>query len=75
MFHYLLTFINVILFFILILAAPACGQNLQNGSIVEDRIVSIPYQYTYLLPSFTGNINYTFINGTSTSDSSINTLF
>lgn len=39
-------------------------------------IVSIPTEYTYLLPDgFDGNSNYTFVNGTTTSNSTINRLF
>ncbi len=38
-------------------------------------IVSIPAEYQYLLPNgFTGNTNYTFVNGTHTSSSKINDL-
>lgn len=44
----------------------------QNGS---NSVVSIPYEYTYLLPdAFNGNVNYTFVNGTSTGNSSIDSL-
>lgn len=43
--------------------APAFdGEGTANASII-----SVPYQYTYLLPEpFTGNVNYTFVNGTRT---------
>jgi hypothetical protein len=39
-------------------------------------VVSIPYEYTYLLPNnFDGNSNYTFVNGTQTGSNKINSLF
>lgn len=45
------------------------GQNTSNS------VVSIPYEYTYLLPNgFMGNVNETFVNGTSTDNSTINSL-
>ncbi|KAI9372672.1 hypothetical protein BJX61DRAFT_542475 [Aspergillus egyptiacus] len=41
----------------------------------SNSIVSIPYELTYLLPSpFNGDISHTFVNGTNTSSSSINSL-
>lgn len=47
----------------------------QNSS-VNSSIVSIPYEYTYLLPSdYIGNANYTFVNSTRVpGNSSINSL-
>lgn len=42
----------------------------QNSSLV-----SLPYDLTYLLPNnFTGNLNSTFPNGTTTSNNTINSL-
>lgn len=42
----------------------------------RDNIFSIPYELTYLLPSrFNGDISYSFVNGTNTSDPSVNSLF
>ncbi|KAK4494173.1 hypothetical protein PRZ48_014471 [Zasmidium cellare] len=38
-------------------------------------VVFVPYEYTYLLPeTFSSNVNYTFVNGTHTSNASINSL-
>lgn len=38
-------------------------------------LISLPYDVTYLLPNnFTGNLNSTFVNGTTTSNSTINAL-
>ena len=46
-----------------------------GSSSSSANIVSIPQQYTYLLPNdFTGNTNYTFVNGTHTSSQKINSL-
>ncbi|KAI9041932.1 SMP-30/gluconolactonase/LRE family protein [Aspergillus affinis] len=48
---------------------------LQAGFAQNNSIVSIPYALTYLLPSrFNGDISFTFINGTHTSDPSVNSL-
>ena len=42
----------------------------------NNSIVSIPYELTYLLPSrFDGNVLYSFVNGTNTSDASIDATF
>src|ERR1700760_953328 len=41
----------------------------------SNTVVSIPQEYTYLLPDgFKGNSNYTFANGTHTSSNHINSL-
>ena len=41
----------------------------------SNQIISVPYEYTYLLPDgFRGNTNYTFVNGTHTSDGNINSI-
>jgi len=46
-----------------------------SGQTANSSIVSIPYQYTYLLPDgFANNVNESFVNGTSTSNSSVNSL-
>lgn len=38
-------------------------------------LISLPYDLTYLLPNnFTGNLNSTFVNGTTTLNSTINSL-
>lgn len=50
---------------------PSSAQNTSS----TNSTVSIPHEYTYLLPDgFTGNVNYTFVNSTSTSNSTINNL-
>ena len=47
----------------------------QASPTASNTVVSIPYEYTYLLPNgYTGNTNYTFVNGTHTSDDMINSL-
>ena len=47
----------------------------QNSSSSSNTVVSIPQEYTYLLPTgYTGDTNYTFVNGTKTSNDSINSL-
>jgi gluconolactonase len=47
------------------LAAPQSSQN----------VVSVPQQYTYLLPDgYEGNTNYTFVNGTHTSSNKVNSI-
>ncbi|KAI7151213.1 hypothetical protein D0869_14229 [Hortaea werneckii] len=44
-------------------------------SQAQNQTVRIPYENTYLLPSdFSGNVNQSFVNGTSTSSSSIDSL-
>ena len=41
----------------------------------SSNVVSIPQQYTYLLPNgYEGNTNYTFVNGTHTSSSDVNNI-
>lgn len=48
-----------------------------SAALSNNNTVRIPQEYTYLLPDdFTGNVNYTLLNGTHTPDnSSINALF
>ena len=56
----------------LVLLGKIASSLAQNSS---NTMVSVPYEYTYLLPDgFTGNTNYTFVNGTHTSNSDINGL-
>jgi hypothetical protein len=62
-------------FSLLLFMTSVVGQSLENGAILNGSVVSIPYEYTYLLPAVDGNIAYTFVNGTQTSNSSINELF
>ncbi|KAI7235495.1 calcium-dependent phosphotriesterase [Hortaea werneckii] len=51
-----------------------CGAII-TPSQAQNRTVRIPYENTYLLPSdFSGNVNQNFVNGTSTSSSSIDSL-
>ena len=46
-----------------------------QAQVVNNSTVFVPYEYTYLLPSgFTGNLSYTFVNGTKTNNDSINAL-
>ncbi|KAF2233701.1 hypothetical protein EV356DRAFT_559773 [Viridothelium virens] len=46
-----------------------------QGQFVNNVTVFIPYEYTYLLPSgFLGNLDSTFVNSTTTSNDSINSL-
>lgn len=41
----------------------------------SSNVVSVPQQYTYLLPNgYQGNTNYTFVNGTHTSSSEVNSI-
>lgn len=47
-------------------------QSLSDGAVINGTVVSFPYEYTYLLPSVQGNVAYTFLNGTHTSNTSIN---
>ena len=54
------------------LYAGTAAQSLQNGDVVNGTVVSIPYEWTYLLPSFEGQLFYTFANGTNTTDMSYN---
>lgn len=45
------------------------------GEVANGSVVSVPYELTYLLPDpFQGNLLYTFVNGTNTSDASVNSL-
>lgn len=49
------------------------GLALPQASTNSPSVVSIPYEYTYLLPDgFQGDSNYTFVNSTSTSNNEIN---
>lgn len=51
--------------------APSYAQNASSNTIV-----SIPEEYQHILPNgFSGNTNYTFVNSTQTSNSSLNSLF
>ncbi|KAF7189572.1 Gluconolactonase [Pseudocercospora fuligena] len=55
--------------------AGALAQSNSTGSPANatGSIVSLPYSYTYLLPDgFQGNVNSSFFNGTTTSNSTIN---
>lgn len=58
---------------LLLLCIGGLASALPQSSSNEQAVVSIPYEYTYLLPTpFDSNSNYTFVNGTTTSSSSIN---
>ncbi|KAM3538654.1 hypothetical protein ARSEF1564_008440 [Beauveria bassiana] len=62
---------NIILCWPVVLLARQGSATPQNHTIV-----SIPNEYTYLLPApFEGNLFHSFVNSTNTSDPSINALF
>jgi gluconolactonase len=65
----------LLLLFSSVVGSVVSSQGLNNGDVINGSITSIPYEYTYLLPSFDGNIFYTFVNGTNTTDDSVNKLF
>lgn len=52
------------------------SQAQSNSTSGNNLTVQIPYQYTYLLPDgFSGDVNSTFVNGTTTDNSTVNNLF
>ena len=58
--------------FLLLLSLSTLGYSAPQAS---SNVVSVPQQYTYLLPNgFQGNTNYTFVNGTHTSSSEVNSI-
>ena len=57
-----------------VLFAIASAQDLQPGDVINGTVVSIPYEWTYLLPSFEGQLSYSFANGTTTTNASYNDL-
>lgn len=59
-----------------LLALSAIGVCAAQFKNLSNSTVAIPYEYTYLLPdAFNGNVSYTFVNGTTTSNISLNNLF
>lgn len=61
--------------FIIGLVAVFCAVHLVAAQVLSNTTVFIPYEYTYLLPDgYTGNVNETFVNGTTTSNATLNNL-
>jgi gluconolactonase len=59
---------------LLLLSLGGLGLSLPQSSHTA-KVVSVPYQYTYLLPNgFNGNANYTFVNGTDAGSGKINSV-
>ncbi|QDS77666.1 hypothetical protein FKW77_003165 [Venturia effusa] len=53
----------------------ACLANAATiASALSSNVVSVPYEYTYLLPTFTEDVAGTFVNATKTTDDSINEI-